>query len=170
MIKSDIFNEQLITRQQNSKDLLKKIGFIVAGFVILGLTMVLPIISGFFPVILVVVVIGEVFLLRRFNVEYEYVFTNGDFDVDKIINKSKRKRTLSVNVNQFIIMVPVMNKDYAREIESFTKVFDISSGVVNENTYAAIYELSGSRVKLIFEPNQKMFDAIRSYIPRTIKK
>lgn len=167
---NDIFNEQLVARKSNKTDTFKKVGLVALGVVLMFVALSVPVLQGFIVPILVVVVVGVVFLMRRFNIEYEYVFTNGELDVDKIINKSKRKRALSFHVSNIEIMVQVDNKDHARELEKFDKLYDFSSGVNQENTYVAICDTNGQRLKIILEPNDKMFDAIKAYIPRKIKK
>lgn len=167
---NDVFNEQLVARGANQKDLLKKIGIGAVGALIVFVSMNIPQVATFIPMILIAVVAGIVFLFRRYNIEYEYVFTNGDLDIDRIINKSRRKSALSVNVRSFETMVPMNNKDYEREVSNYTKLMDFSSGTVKDNTYAVIFEQDKNRVKMIFEPDEQMFKAIRSYIPRVIKK
>lgn len=167
---NDIFNEQLVERKPNKSDTIKKVGIAAAGVVLVFLALSIQVLQAFLIPILAAVIFGVVFMMRRFNVEYEYVFTNGELDVDKIINKSKRKRALSFHVSNIEVMVPVNNKDYAREVEKFDKLYDFSSGTVQDNTYAAICDTNGQRLKIIIEPNEKMFDAIRAYIPRKIKK
>ena len=39
-------------------------------------------------------------LAKKLEIEYEYTFTNGELDIDKIIAQRKRKRLISFNVNQ----------------------------------------------------------------------
>lgn len=170
MQSNDMFNEQLVERKPNRSDVIKKIGIILLGIILLVLVLGIPALESFQLPVIVVVIFAIVFFIRRMNIEYEYVFTNGELDVDKIINKSKRKHIVSIHVTKFMVMVPAGNKDFAKEVETYSKLYDFSSGTIKENTYAAIYEAGGNRVKIIFEPNDKMFAAIRSYIPRKIKK
>lgn len=100
--------------------------------------------------------------------EFEYVFTSGDLDIDKIFNKNKRKRFITVDVRKFEIMAPVDSKDHARELSNYQKIVDCSSGIKKENTYAAMVVRDGKREKLILEPNEKMLKAIKKYIPRKV--
>lgn len=167
---NDIFNEQLVERKPNRADTVKKAGIVLAGLVLGVLIIGVPYLAGFQLPLLIVDVFAVVFFMRRFNVEYEYVFTNGELDVDKIINKSKRKRVFSIHVTNIQVMVPADSNDYAKEVENFSKQYDFSSGTVKENTYIAMCDDKNVRTKVVFEPNEKMFDAIRSYIPRKIKK
>ncbi|MCF8019928.1 MAG: DUF6106 family protein [Vallitaleaceae bacterium] len=167
---NDIFNEQLVERKQNMTDNLKKITILAGGVLFLAVAFFIPGLRGLIYIIAIGIVFGMVVLLRRFNVEYEYIFTNGELDIDQITNKSKRKRVLSIHVDDFAIMVPVSNKDYGKDVEKYSKLYDVSSGILQDNTYAAIFDKDSRKVKLIFEPNEKMFNAIRAYIPRKIKK
>ncbi len=167
---NDVFNEQLIARQPNKKDFLKKVGIIIAGVVLILVAMMIEAITAFILPIIIIIGFLVFHFNRRLNLEFEYIFTNGDLDVDKILYKTKRKHVLSVNVKDFITMVPLSNKEYEHEVSRYTKFYDFSSGTINENTYGVIYEHGKERIKLIIEPNEQLFKAIKAYIPRVIKK
>ncbi|PKM65595.1 MAG: hypothetical protein CVU95_14795 [Firmicutes bacterium HGW-Firmicutes-2] len=167
---NDIFNEQLVERKQNMTDNLKKVTILAAGVLLLATAFLIPGLRSLIYVIAIGIIAAIVILLRRFNVEYEYIFTNGELDIDQITNKNKRKRLLSVHVDSFMIMVPISNKDYGKDVDKYSKLYDVSSGVLHDNTYAAIFDKDSKKIKLVFEPNEKMFNAIRAYIPRKIKK
>lgn len=167
-ISNDIFNEQLVKKEPNPKDMMKKVGIIFAAIVVLVLVFLM------LPVILLPVILVEffvvAFLLKRTNVEYEYILTNNDLDIDKIYNKVSRKKGLNIDVKRFIIVAPVNKKEYEAELSKYDKVLDYSSGIVKENTYGVMYTQDGKRLKLIIEPNEKMLKAIRMYCPSAIKK
>ncbi|MBN2221630.1 MAG: hypothetical protein JW708_05425 [Vallitaleaceae bacterium] len=169
---NDVFKEQLVKKKGNSKDLLAKSGLVLAGVVLIFALGFIPVIGelGLYPILFAVIIWLEFIFLRRFNVEFEYVFTNGELDIDKIYNRSKRKHALSVDVKSFTVMVNMKMNNAKGEMGDFSKTLDFSSGEVNENTYAAIFEDNGIKTRLIFEPNETLFDAIRTYIPRKIKK
>lgn len=50
-------------------------------------------------ILAVLVLAGGVWLLGNFNIEYEYILTNNDLDIDKVIGKRKRKRMISLDVS-----------------------------------------------------------------------
>lgn len=164
---NDVFKEHLVGRKSNSKDLIKKIGVVLAAIVlvIIGASLV-PSLAIFLALAL-----GWIayFLLRRFNVEFEYIFTNGELDIDKIYNKLKRKHVLTIDVRQFVVMVQMNNPSLKSELGNINKVLDYSAGEVSDTTYAAVYEDDGNRIQLIFDPNEAIFKAIKMYIPRKIK-
>ena len=84
----DFYTEQLIKKQADSKDTLKKVGLIALTVVSVLLVFVIPV-GIILPVVMIVI---DVLMFRNLNVEYEYVFVNGDLDIDKIMNKARRKR------------------------------------------------------------------------------
>lgn len=164
----DVFNEQLVEKKNSMKDNLIRAAIVVGAILLMFICFMIQFLAGFIVPIVVVIIIGAGFLMRRLNVEYEYVFTSGDLDIDKIFNKNKRKKFLSIDVRKIEIMAPVDSKDHARELSNFQKVVDCSSGVKKDNTYAAMLVRDGKKEKLILEPNEKMLKAIKKYIPRKI--
>ena len=44
---------------------------------------------------------GTYFYVQNTDVEYEYTFTNGELDIDKIIAKKRRKSLVSVDISKF---------------------------------------------------------------------
>lgn len=164
----DIFNEQLVAKTNTLKDNILKAAIIFGAVFIILICSMIKFLVGFIMPIALVVIFGAVFFIRRLNVEFEYVFTSGDLDIDKIFNKNKRKRFITVDVRKFEIMAPVDSKDHARELSNYQKIVDCSSGIKKENTYAAMVVRDGKREKLILEPNEKMLKAIKKYIPRKV--
>lgn len=169
---NDVFKEQLIAKETTAIDIIKKVGVILIGIVLILVLSQISFIAnlGVMPFIIVAVGWGVIILVRRFNVEYEYVFTNGELDIDKIYNKSKRKSGLSINVRKFDVLVNLNHPDAANELSRTNQTIDYSSGKLHENSFAAVYEDGGKRIRLLFDPNEMMLDAIKMYIPRKIKK
>lgn len=167
---NDVFNEQLVAKKSTPKDLMIRIGIALGGVALIAIALTVKVLLTFMVPIVIVIIFIELVLIRSLNVEFEYIFTNGELDIDKITNKSRRKQVLSVNVRSFITMVPLKGKAFEGEISQYSQVMDFSSGVVTENTYAALVDINNKRVKLIIEPNEQMFKAIRTYIPRIVKK
>lgn len=170
MFGKDIFNEQLVARKPNKKDTYKKIGIIILLIITIVIVINIPAIRAFNLSITMALVILVFFIFKRMNIEYEYIFTNGDLDIDKIINRNKRKSILSINVREFKIMAPINSKDYNKELNAYDKKYDFSSGEISDATYVVIYNKEHKRIRMIFEPNEQLLKAIKSYIPRTVKK
>ena len=102
----DFYTEQLIKKQADSKDTLKKVGLIALTVVSVLLVFVIPV-GIILPVVMIVI---DVLMFRNLNVEYEYVFVNGDLDIDKIMNKARRKRMFSVDADQSETLYGLLEK------------------------------------------------------------
>ena len=100
----DHYNEQLVKKVSETKDIAIRVLIIVGALAIAGLSVyasfVFAEMLGFFPMIIGLGAICLAYwLLGNTIVEYEYIVTNHDFDVDKIIGRRKRKRLISINLN-----------------------------------------------------------------------
>jgi hypothetical protein len=134
-----------------------------AAVIFLVVLITLP---GFGVIIGFAAIFAAWFAMSFLNVEYEYVFTNGDLDIDIIYNRARRKRIFSGHVNNFELMCHVEDKIRIGEFASAQETRDYSSGVVGENTYAFLTPYNGKRLKIIFEPNEKMMKAISGVLTR----
>ncbi len=164
---NDVFNEQLVAKKNTMIDNLKRGGVILLGLlIILAVSLFLPAIT---PFVAVAVVWGGFIIMKRLNVEYEYAFTNGELDIDKIFSKSSRKHAFTVDIRSFVVMIQVNNPNFKSEIGNINETKDFSTGEVTDSTYAAVYEHDGKRIKLLIDPNEQLLKAMKMYIPRKIK-
>ena len=90
---SDLYTELLVQRKTPASAKILKVLMIVATVFagLLGFT--------FMPLALVVfvgMIILCYFKLSSFDLEFEYLYVNGELDVDKIMSKTKRKRVASI--------------------------------------------------------------------------
>ena len=119
---SDYYTEQLVKKQAGMKDIVIKAALVAVTIVSVLIVFLFP-----FGIILpVLAVILDVLMFRRLNVEYEYLFVNGDLDIDKIMNKAKRKRMFSANVNDLEILAPADSIE-VRQYQK-AKTYNYSSG------------------------------------------
>ena len=153
----DFYTEQLIKKQADSKDTLKKVGLIALTVVSVLLVFVI------LPVVMIVI---DVLMFRNLNVEYEYVFVNGDLDIDKIMNKARRKRMFSVDADQMELLAPVG----AVELMQYKKIktYDYTSGKKDAKIYALIASNKGEVCKVLFEPNETIVEGFFVKAPRKV--
>ena len=158
----DVFFEQIIP--------IKKTGKTVALF--LGIWVLAALLSaavffflGSFSLIFIFGIgYGAYFLSSKLNVEYEYIITNGILDIDKITNKSSRKRMISVDLGgvtrleKFNANAPLSHKD---------TIFACDKD--DPNAYLVVAEKTGqSAVSFVFAPNDKIKSAIVKFAPKFI--
>ncbi|WP_426348426.1 DUF6106 family protein [Alloiococcus sp. CFN-8] len=114
--------------------------------------------------------VGLFLLKRRLYLEYEYSITNGEVDVDKIIEAKSRKKLITFNMKEVELLAPLDSSEY----KSFSgKPEKIINAVPNGDTnrkYGAIINGGGKRAQLIFVPNKEFVDLCFIYNPKAVKK
>ena len=117
----DVFVEQLVKRRRTSGDIVKIILCVLAILLVLMAT---PILIGiqYFGSIALLLCVGLIYLLYNVlisvNLEYEYAFTNGALDIDKIIAARRRKRLTDLNAREIEIMAKTSNRAYKSYAEN----------------------------------------------------
>jgi len=161
---TDVFKEQLVKKIPTNKDLITKIGIIAIVVLIFIITM------GIIPQLGVIITaaagFGAYILIGRLRKEYEYIFTNGELDIDIIYNKSSRKRVFTGNVKDFELMTHVDNADHRNSFASANEKKDYSSGISSERSYIFLANYKGKRTAIIIEPNDEMLGAISKVMSR----
>lgn len=118
--------------------------------------LVLPAVAG---------VILLVWYWPRFNIEWEYVFCDGQLDFDRIQGGEKRKTILRVELEDADVIAPMDSQrmDGYRHLP----VRDFSSLKPDAKPYGIAIKAEGreEKVVLVFEPNERMMDLIRSQFP-----
>lgn len=162
---SETFVEVLVERRTNPLLFFLKWCFITLG-IFLFLSGVLLAISFF--------VLGGIlcFLLfyvcRLFAVvEYEYCYLDKEMTVDKILNRSKRRKVLTIDFERMEIMAPINSHrlDSYRHITG--KALDYSSGIIEEPDIRYMMYFDGGK-KMIFEPNEALVNMIKNIAPRKV--
>ncbi|MCL2708737.1 MAG: DUF6106 family protein [Defluviitaleaceae bacterium] len=166
---NDVFKEQIVRRKPTGKDKLKKAGLIVAVAAVFLIT--ISYIGQFALFVTAAAGFGAFLLIGMLNVEFEYVFTNGELDIDAIFNRTRRKRMFSGYVKDFEIMAHIDDRNHTHDYDSAQEVKNYSSGETKENTYAFLANYKGKRQKIIIEPNEMMVKAFSTALtPRKFIK
>ncbi len=159
---NDFYTEQLVKKQTTAKDVAVK-AFLVSLAIVSVLAVFLFPLAILVPIVVIFVVVA---LMRRMNVEYEYLYVNGDLDIDKIINRSKRKRVFSTPISNMELLAPEGSPELAQYRNGI--VADYSSGVPGEKRYVLVVVEKGQVTKMIFEPNDTIIEGIFLLAPRKV--
>lgn len=138
---------------------------LILGIVVGVLVMLL---GSFFTIIGVAIGAAMVFLFPRLNVDYEYVFVDGQIDFDRIIGKSKRKTILRIDMEQ----VDIVAQQGSHALDGFTHVQmetkDFASGNKEIKPYIIIASVEDKKYRIAFEPSEKMLAVMKQKSPRKI--
>ena len=113
-------------------------------------------------------IVAVIYIFPRLNVEYEYVFCDGQLDFDQISGGAKRKTLKRIDFEQVEICAPSRSHAFDEYTYQNVKVLDYSSGNKDAMTFAIIVRDQGVVNKIIFEPSESMLQCIRSKSPRKI--
>jgi len=161
---ADVFNEQLVKRTPNAKDRMMKAG-LIAG-VVLIFVVSMSIIPAFGLIITAAAGFGAYIFNGRLKKEFEYIFTNGELDIDVIYNKSSRKRIFNGMVRDFEIMAHIDDPNHKNSLASAQETLDYSTGIPSERSYAFLTNYKGKRLAIIMEPNNDMLEAMAKVLTR----
>ena len=163
----DTFFEQIVAIKKDGKYIAGVLGVWFAALFLCFLTFLYSgYIGSFFVFIMAGIIYGAFKLSGLFNVEYEYIVTNGVMDIDKIINKSSRKRLSSFDLSD----VSRLEKYNAEQIANIDKKYLVIACNPNiDDSYLMVYEKEGKKAEyLVFAPNQKMQGAVTKFLPKFI--
>ena len=154
--------EQLVKKKTTFKDTAIKVGLI-------ALTALSLLLSGntIFMILFIALIFVDYYVLRRMDVEYEYTYFDGSIDIAKVMNKQFRKELFSTNIKENMeIIAPSDSAEL--KYHQVTKTLDYSSGIPENKTYTMVTLYKEHKVKVVFEPNERMLNCMRDVAPRKV--
>lgn len=163
----DTYSEQLVGKASTGSDKAKKVLISVGAILIATILMWLSIIFAAYTLILLVFAVlgGGVYLVSNMDVEYEYIITNDEMDIDKIIGRRKRKRMITIDLRSVEDFGAYPPKD---DIPVEATVHASTGYEKNAAFLLAQHKIYG-KVMLIFNPNEKTREAIMQEIPNQLR-
>lgn len=161
----DIFVEQIVKKKFGAKDYAITALTVFLGLIILFLCL------AFVPSILFLALVGVCFaiyyIVTSRNLEFEYSVTNGDLTIDKIINRRKRKRVISLDLHN----VEEMGKynAEAHKAKSYAKRY--MTGQTDDGRggwFLSARQPQVGNVLVVFEPEEKVLKAVKPFLPRQV--
>ena len=162
----DVFKEQLVKRRPDAKATMTKAALILAALFLMGLVLVLLGANPFTFMLWFAILFGVYFVFRRLNIEYEYVLTNNELDIDIIYGKSRRRRIFTANVRDFEAFRQAGGSEMEHSFSSAQARVDYSSGVGGGDKYELLVNHKGKKMRIIFEPNEDLLSSIIPFLKR----
>ena len=159
----DTFFEQIISVKKTGKAVAALIGIWLAAFIICFFLFF----TGFFGVLTFLLIAGVIYgafkLSCLLNIEYEYIVTNGTMDIDKITNKSSRKRVLSFEL-QTVSRIEKYNPSLLNSVNS--KDVLIACNQDDKDAYLMVSSTEGKGTNyLVFAPDERLRSAVVKFVP-----
>lgn len=163
---NDSYREILIQRETPAVNRLLKgalIGLTVVGLVGGILLMPLLLIVG------IAFGVASFFVIPRLEVEYEYLYVNGELDIDAIYSRQKRKKVGSYSMEELEVLAP--EKSHALDSylnRSGVKVKDFSSGDGQTKCYVLVFNKEKGQEIIKVELDEAIINDIRRLAPRKV--
>nr|WP_319488163.1 DUF6106 family protein [uncultured Caproiciproducens sp.] len=161
----DIFIEQIIKKKFGKSD------YFLFAAVLLGSCIIIAFFAMTIPMLLLPVLVGifaaDYYLISSRSLEYEYSVTNGDITIDKIINRRKRKRVISIDAHDIESF-----EKYGRDRHQKKTHSARINASENENgkdawCFTTRHSQKGN-ILVLFNPNEKVLAAIKPFLSRQV--
>lgn len=97
-----------------------------------------------------------------FNIDWEYIFVDDEIRFSKIINKSRRKELVTVNLSKAEAVARVNDGAHNRLLTHRDyKHFNFKSNTTDDCWFVAGLSSKGERICVVFEPDERMLEALK---------
>ena len=110
-------------------------------------------------------IFGMFYLLKYRSKEYEYIFTNGEIDIDIISGRMTRKRCCTIKPENVEVITKYSEEEYKKHAGSVIKILDLSTGI-REDCYILIVNLNHTKMMIIISPTQRLIEAWKPYLKK----
>ncbi|MBE7032213.1 MAG: FHIPEP family type III secretion protein [Ruminococcaceae bacterium] len=170
----EIFIEEMVKKHKDGLYFAKlfALGVVCAVIVALLMGVVLPIFPGFGSIIFLLsagCVYGAYYLIIAEELEFEYSLVNNEIDIDKIVNRKKRKRITTANLRTLESFGTAKNPDFARYLrDAGVKKLYACRDKNADDVFFLVYSENTVKKMLIFTPSEKIIDIIVKYNPKKV--
>ena len=129
---------------------------------------VMGILGATIPFIIAIVtgVLAYIVNLRT-DLEYEYLYLDKEITIDKIMNKTKRKKVEVFEIDRMEIIAPIKSHHLDSYRNRQMKTTDYSIGEERQPDCRFVMYYNGDR-KIILSPSPELLKAIRTVAPRKV--
>lgn len=163
---SDLYTEEIVKKEKTGKDTIIKV-LLIAGTAASVLSF--PVLGMISIVLIIAFAVADYFIIPSLDLEYEYLYVNGEIDIDKIMSKQKRKRIFSGDVSGIEFMAPSGSHelDHYRSRQDIKKK-DYSSGKKDAKTYTMVLKQDQGLMMITFEPSETVLKDMKRIAPREV--
>ncbi len=162
----DTFFEQIVKVKKTPKETAA-----IVGILVLALAIIVAALMFVYPPFSILLAAGACWgafkLISLTSIEYEYIFTNGDLDIDKIIAKSSRKRVVSIKCQNIEHWGKYTSA--VRRSTSVKKTYILCDPEDENAIYFVAPTKTEGTVMVVFAPDERIKGVVEKAVPRTAK-
>ncbi len=118
------------------------------------------------------VAVGSYYLMNKLQEktagEFEYIHSNGQLDVDIVVNASRRKHLMTVDLERVVLLAPAEHWELERYNGLAQK--DFTGGAEENTVYCMVFQDEGKSKKLLLSLNEKMYNSLKSWLRSKVKE
>jgi len=121
-------------------------------------------VESWFLIAAAVMIVVSIWVFKYYNMEFEYEYIDKELSIDRILDVSYRSHMATFDFNTLLCMAPIGSSYLMAYEGQGLREYNYSSmdELSETQVYVAIVNLRGEKVKLIFEPDEKILDAIKA--------
>ncbi|MDE6150226.1 MAG: hypothetical protein K2F81_09105 [Ruminococcus sp.] len=166
----DTFKEQLVKKLPEKNDQIKKLLIIFASC-LLAIFCFLFFMGSSLSIFGVVlaggIIYGGYYLITNLIIEYEYILTNGELDIDKIVAQRSRKRLATLKLAAALEFGVADGSLRISPNETLIQASGNDAG--QTDYYIRLNHSSLGNTVLIFTPSEEMLELIKNCLPRNLR-
>ncbi len=140
---------------------------IVGGLAIACLIM--GVLAGGVLFLILAAILGLVYYFKilRLNVEYEYFYMDGEFEITQIFNQTRRKSFMTLNEG----MIELVASLTADEMDYYgrAKEIDCSANEPENPPYVIVCSYKGATHKVLIQMNEELLKAMKRQMPGKVR-
>ncbi len=177
----DIFMERIVHRKKDVTYYIKLVSLLLTAVLVMitliWLLLAIPTVSFLIPIALAATLYGVWWAITAMDVEYEYIVTNGEIDIDTIVHRRKRKRVFSGRSKDFEVMARLDSDEFREAAGRLPqerkagriKVVDCSAVPGAAHSWFFITNYKSARLMVVFDPDARMLASLKRFNPSRIK-
>ena len=168
-IKKDVYVEHCVARGLRPAEIVFRILLVLLVLIVAAFDVLVCIALSDYAMIGHAVLAGAIVLgwrfFRRVGAEYEYLFTNGVLDIDKVVCNEIRTRLYSLEVKELQLFEPY---DAAKmEHRQFDRRGFPCSSPKSPDLYCLVFKHKEyGRCMVCIDMSEELLEAIQSFLPR----
>lgn len=123
--------------------------------------------SLFVYILAVLVVVAYYFVIQLFDIEFEYYYLDGELDISKIYNHSRRKTVMTLNESMIKIIAP-QGAEILEEYDSL-KTVDYSANDPKNLPMVMICEYKKELRRVLLQVDSGLLKELKRNMPNKVK-
>lgn len=169
-IPKDVYVEARFKRRTGAREIIIYILILLMLAILVALDLILaPMLGNMSFIAAAVLAFAFIYawkFQKKLTVEYEYLFTNGDMDIDKVLGREDRKHRYSVKCSDMEFFEPYTNPEKYEHMKFDRIAFPCSSPKADGLYCFAFRDRSYGRCLIVVNMTDELREAIESFRPK----